>query len=206
MRKILLVEDELNIRENVAALLSMSGYEVNDVASVAEALEAIKTFTPDLILCDIVMPGAHGYILLQTLQNSEKLKNTPFIFLTAKAELSDIRKGMNLGADDYITKPFKQEELIQAINTRLQKLRVRKVTSGDELNILKSKLEKISDSELRVLRLLGEGKSSTIIAQELFVSYKTVQNHRSNMVRKLDYSGYNALYNFAVKCKAAGLI
>jgi FixJ family two-component response regulator len=206
MTKILLVEDEDNIRQNVATLLTLNDFYVHSVSSVEGALEELKIFTPDLILCDIIMPGAHGYVLLQTVQKIPALKAVPFIFLTAKSDLEDIRKGMNLGADDYVTKPFKQEELITAINLRLKKAEDFRLKLNPEAHDFRTKLKTLSIAETRVLKLLADNKNSHEIGQTLFISFKTVQNHRSNMVRKLQFKGYNALHSFATKCKALGLL
>jgi DNA-binding NarL/FixJ family response regulator len=206
MAKILLVEDEDNIRDNISTLLTMTGFSVKATASVEEALAELRSFTPDLILCDVIMQGAHGYILLQTLQKMPDLNNVPFIFLTAKAELSDIRKGMNLGADDYITKPFKHEELVEAINTRLKRVKEVRPVFNPEAETLSKTLQVISKSEIRILKMLAENKSSLEISKQLFISLKTVQNHRSNMVRKLSLSGYNALHHFATQCHAYNLL
>ncbi len=119
--KILVIEDNIDVRENIEELLQLSGFKVttaeNGKIGVAKALEE----TPDLILCDIMMPEMDGYGVLRILSNNPSTMNTPFIFLTAKAEKDDFRKGMGLGADDYITKPFDDVELLDAIDIRLKK-------------------------------------------------------------------------------------
>ena len=121
MKKILIIEDNDDLRENTSEMLNLSGYEIicaaNGKAGVEKALEVY----PDIILCDIMMPGIDGYAVLQILQKNELLKEVPFIFLSAKSERSDFRKGMELGADDYLTKPFSANELLTAIETRLKK-------------------------------------------------------------------------------------
>jgi CRP-like cAMP-binding protein len=121
MKKILIIEDNLDVRENLAEILMLSGYEAitaeNGKAGVERALEA----QPDLILCDIMMPELDGFGVLHILSRQAKTSDIPFIFLTAKAEKDDFRKGMSLGADDYITKPFDDMQLLQTIEARLQK-------------------------------------------------------------------------------------
>lgn len=122
MKKILIVEDDVGIRETLNDLLEFSGYEVKVSCNGKEGFEQIIAFKPDLVLCDINMPILNGYELLGALNQrmSDELVPT-FIYLTAKLDKSDIRKGMNLGADDYITKPFDFNELIEIIKLRLEK-------------------------------------------------------------------------------------
>lgn len=121
MKKILLIEDNAEIRENMAEILDLAGYEVytaeNGMVGVASAIKE----KPDLILCDIMMPVLDGYGVLHMIQKNPELQNVPFIFLTAKSERNEIRKGMEMGADDYITKPFDGTELLNAIEARLRK-------------------------------------------------------------------------------------
>lgn len=121
MTKILLIEDDLVLRENTAELLELSDYEVITGKNGKEGISLIKTHLPDIVICDIMMPVLDGYGVLKALSEDEKTKYIPFIFLSAKIKRSDIRKGMNLGADDYISKPFTEEELIGAIESRLAK-------------------------------------------------------------------------------------
>ncbi|MEP7232497.1 MAG: response regulator [Ginsengibacter sp.] len=122
MRTILLIEDNDDIRDNTAEILELSNYKVivaeNGKAGVEKALE----HAPDLIICDIMMPVLDGYGVLHAVHKNDRIKNTPFIFLTAKSERDDFRKGMELGADDYITKPFDGTELLNAVDSRLKKL------------------------------------------------------------------------------------
>lgn len=119
--KILVIEDNIDVRENIEELLQLSGYNVataeNGKVGIAKALEDI----PDLILCDIMMPEMDGYGVLRILSNNASTMNIPFIFLTAKAEKDDFRKGMGLGADDYIVKPFDDVDLLNTIEMRLKK-------------------------------------------------------------------------------------
>lgn len=123
MIKILLVEDNEEIRENTREILELANYQITTAANGKEGYaEALKE-TPDLIICDIMMPVLDGYGLLHLISKNENLKSIPFIFLTAKTERGDFRKGMEMGADDYITKPFTDIELLNAIESRLQKMK-----------------------------------------------------------------------------------
>ena len=121
MKKILLIEDNDLIRENTAEILELANYKVITAANGKIGVEMALQHMPDLIICDIMMPVLDGYGVLHAVQKNETIKNTPFIFLTAKTERNDFRKGMESGADDYITKPFDGTELLNAVDTRLKK-------------------------------------------------------------------------------------
>ena len=116
---ILIVEDEKKIPENMVALLTINDYEVLSVSSVAEALDCLKTFIPHIIFCDVIMPVAHGYVLLETIRNTPDLRHIPLVFLSAKSEKADIDKAMDMGATAYITKPFKFTDLVNTVNSIL---------------------------------------------------------------------------------------
>ena len=122
MKKILLIEDNDDIRSNTAEILELANYEVEVAENGKRGVEKALEFLPDLIICDIMMPELDGYGVLHAIQRNETIKNTPFIFLTAKTERSDFRKGMEQGADDYITKPFDGTELLNAVDGRLKKV------------------------------------------------------------------------------------
>lgn len=121
MKKILIIEDNEDVRENTADILELSNYNVSTAENGKIGLKKIKQFLPDIIICDIMMPELDGYEVLQNLNKNNKTASIPFIFLTAKSEKTEIRKGMNLGADDYLTKPFSENELLEAIECRLKK-------------------------------------------------------------------------------------
>jgi CRP/FNR family transcriptional regulator, cyclic AMP receptor protein len=122
MKKILLIEDNEDVRSNTAEILELSNYEVIVADNGKNGIEKAIQNEPDLIICDIMMPVLDGYGVLHAVHRNEAIKNTPFIFLTAKTERSDVRKGMELGADDYITKPFTGTELLNAVDSRIKKL------------------------------------------------------------------------------------
>ena len=124
--KILLIEDNLEIRENTSEILSLANYKVVTAENGKIGVDLAQRELPDIIVCDIMMPELDGYGVLHILNKKPETANIPFIFLTAKTERSDMRKGMNLGADDYLTKPFKDIDLLDAIEMRLQKHSIRK--------------------------------------------------------------------------------
>lgn len=119
--KILLIEDDLDVRENVAEILELSDYEVYTAINGVEGVKMANEVNPDLIICDVMMPEMDGYSVLYTLAKNPDFVHVPFIFLTAKVEKEDQRKGMRLGADDYLTKPFDSTELLFTVETRLKK-------------------------------------------------------------------------------------
>lgn len=170
MKSILLIEDNEDLRENTAEILELSNFKVHTAENGKEGVRMAKKLMPDLIVCDIMMPELDGFGVLFALSKDVDTANIPFIFLTAKSEKSDIRKGMNLGADDYLVKPFDEMELLDAIETRLKK--------SEKLHIQRQEQHKSLDSiakeahDLDDLRKLSEGvvyknyKKKTIIFSE----------------------------------------
>jgi len=122
MKTILLIEDDRALRENTEELLELSGYTMITAPNGKIGIQTAKEKLPDLIVCDIMMPEVDGYGVLKELSSNEKTKHIPFIFLSAKTEHKEIRRGMDLGADDYLTKPFEEEDLVNAIESRLAKV------------------------------------------------------------------------------------
>lgn len=121
MKKILVIEDNPEVRENTNEILELAGYNVITAPNGKVGVELAQKENPDLIICDIMMPELDGYGVLHILNKKAETAGIPFIFLTAKTEKTDIRKGMNLGADDYLTKPFDDTDLLNAIEARLKK-------------------------------------------------------------------------------------
>ncbi|MFT6000699.1 MAG: CRP-like cAMP-binding protein [Neolewinella sp.] len=124
-QRLLIIEDNEEVRENLAEILELYGYQTATSRNGLEGVKACIQDPPDMILCDIMMPELDGYGVLNLLSENERTAGIPFIFITAKTETEDIRRGMILGADDYITKPFYKDELLQVIRTRLKKAGVR---------------------------------------------------------------------------------
>ena len=121
MKKILVIEDEQIIRENILKLLKAEGFDVTGAENGAQGLNAAVSNLPDVIICDVMMPELDGYGVLMALRANPVTATLPFVFLTGKAERSEMRQGMELGADDYLTKPFTKAELVGAISSRLKK-------------------------------------------------------------------------------------
>lgn len=121
MKRILLIEDNIEVRENTSEILSLANYEVITAENGKIGVDLAQREKPDLIICDIMMPELDGFGVLHILGKKPETARIPFIFLTAKTEKDDIRKGMTLGADDYLTKPFDDTDLLNAVETRLRK-------------------------------------------------------------------------------------
>ena len=122
MKKILIIEDNNEIRENIGEILELADYEAVLAENGKVGVELAMNKNPDLIICDIMMPELDGYGVLHILSKKKSTASIPFIFLTAKAEKADMRKGMGLGADDYLTKPFDDTELLDSIEARFKKV------------------------------------------------------------------------------------
>ena len=174
MKRILLIEDDSVLRENTAELLELSNYKVITAPNGKIGIELALNSQPDIIICDIMMPIQDGYDVLETLSKKEATKYIPFIFLSAKTERKDIRKGMNLGADDYITKPFEEEELISAIESRLAKAAILKEERETNDNTLPN-----DDGEIRTLNDLKnffDDNGNNIQFKKDKIIYKEGQN------------------------------
>lgn len=206
---ILVIEDETLLRENIAEIIGHFGFRVISVPSGEEAIKVMKECTPDIIICDIMLPEIDGYEVFARVKQMPKLTHTAFIFLTAKSTRSDTRTGMNMGADDYLTKPFTKEELINSVRARLEKLSIMRQGSLEkDMFVDEAAYEKIinlTKRERKVLDEIAEGYTTPQIAKKLFVSKKTIENHRVNISRKLNLTGPNSLISFALRLKVQNL-
>jgi CRP-like cAMP-binding protein/CheY-like chemotaxis protein len=157
-KKVLIIEDNNDIRENIVEILELAGYKVYAANNGKTGVDLAVKNTPDIILCDIMMPELDGYGVLYMLNKYPETAAIPFIFLTAKAERVDLRKGMEMGADDYLTKPFDDMELLTAIESRLRKKDAQETfysKSLDKLNNLVSKNDGLSELK----KIIQERKS-----------------------------------------------
>lgn len=148
MTNILIIEDEDKIRTSLKRILEFSDFDVVDAPNGRVGLEMAAKDSPDLILCDIMMPDMNGHQVLQALNNNNQTTNIPFIFLTAKSDISEIREGMDLGADDYLTKPVKTETLLNCIRTRLDKQQKQKQQSDAKLDAVRTTISRSMPHEL----------------------------------------------------------
>lgn len=142
-KKILVIDDDKNIREDLKSSLELHNFEVVTALDGEDGLEKLKTSDPDLIVCDILMPKINGLELLELVHKNDQLINIPFIFLTGKTKMDDLREGMELGADDYLPKPFDTDKLIQIINKRLDLSNIKTENIKKKVNVI---LENITKS------------------------------------------------------------
>src|SRR6266478_9525015 len=187
MKKILVIEDELEMRRNITALLRYKDYEQIAAENGRVGVEMARREKPDLILCDVMMPELDGHGVLRALQADANLALIPFIFLTAKGEKDDLRSGMNLGADDYLTKPVANNELDQAIEARLrrsqqQAKREFKADFSSAEPLLKLGL---TPRAAEALLWLSQGKTNPDIATILGITESTVKKHVQEMFERL---------------------
>ncbi|MCA0932772.1 response regulator [Lutimonas saemankumensis] len=134
-KKILIIEDDTIVRENTTEILQLANYEVISAENGKIGIEKASFFKPDLIICDILMPDLDGYGVLQILMRNKSLQKIPVVFMSAKTKHEDIRRGMDLGASDYITKPFEESELLSAVATRLKRKEIYERNINEENRI-----------------------------------------------------------------------
>lgn len=194
MIKILIVEDEPQMRKNMATVLKMEGYQVSTAENGREGVDIAQREMPALVLCDVMMPKLDGYGVLAELRKDERTARIPFIFLTAKGEKADLRHGMNLGADDYLTKPADIDDLLTAIAARLA--RCGDFTQGGGPNFespqpLMAKLG-LTPREAEVLLWVAQGKGNSEIGLILSTSESTVKKHLEHVFEKLSVENRGA--------------
>lgn len=179
MSTILLIEDDTALRENTAELLELSGFTVvtapNGKIGIEKALEII----PSIIVCDIMMPEVDGYGVLEHLSTEEKTTHIPFIFLSAKTEHKEIRRGMDLGADDYLTKPFEEEELISAIESRIAKAKL-VASLGNDIQSLSVTEDSSALRNLNELKNFFDDNGEILTFKKNTIIYK--EGHNSNKI------------------------
>ena len=187
MNKILVIEDEPEMRRNLATILKLERYQPLTAENGRVGLQLASKERPDLILCDVMMPELDGYGVLRALRQDPALALTPFILLTAKGEKQDLRSGMNLGADDYLTKPVAKADLLQAIAARLrrseqQAQREFKPDFSSYRPLLKLGL---TPRAAEVLLWVAQGKTNADIAVILGISESTAKKHLLEIFEKL---------------------
>lgn len=162
MSTVLVIDDEPEILENVVDLLEIEGFEPVATEDAEDGIELAKTHRPDLIVCDVMMPDLSGHDVLQAIRSVDGLQTTPFIFLTAKSTPDDMREGMTLGADDYLTKPFRAAELVSAVKTRLKRHRTFARQREQRLNELRRSMSTALPHEVRTPLVAIQGYAEVI--------------------------------------------
>ncbi|HMI66367.1 MAG TPA: response regulator [Cyclobacteriaceae bacterium] len=165
--KIMVIEDNVEMCENIASILTLGRYEVSTANNGKRGIEMVQQGQPDLILCDIMMPDLDGYGVLHILSKDPTTANIPFVFLTAKTEQRDFRAGMNLGADDYITKPFDGLELLNVIELRLKKNDLIKTTFKNNITDINDFFSKTK--QLPEFQKLSDHRRSKVYKKKEFV-------------------------------------
>ena len=199
MKSVLVVEDQIEMLESIQTILEMEGYRVLTASHGRAGLQMAREHNPDLILSDVMMPEMNGYDLLRELRATSGLESTPFIFMTALAESTDMRRGMNLGADDYLTKPVSRESLLETIVARFarqlaqQPPRDRQKAFRPDFSSPQPLVDrlKLTPREAEVLLLVSQGKSNGDIAVILGMAEKTVKKHLTHVFEKLGVEGRN---------------
>lgn len=133
MYRIIVIEDDEIIRENIMDILTLNSFQVEGYQDGSTALQHLEIKRADLILCDIMMPGIDGYEVLRKLKSNKKTSEIPFVFVTARAERSDMKKGLELGANGYLIKPFSMQALLKMINQHLAVSRIKQEDNNDIL-------------------------------------------------------------------------
>jgi DNA-binding NarL/FixJ family response regulator len=187
MKKILVIEDEPEMRRNLTTLLRYKGYQPIEAENGRVGLALAQREKPDLVLCDVMMPELDGHGVLQALRQNVELAAIPFIFLTAKGEKDDLRSGMDLGADDYLTKPVVNAELVRAIETRLRRSQQQAQREFKADFSSAEKLQKfgLTPCATQTLLWLAQGKTNPDIATILGVTESTVKKHVREIFEKL---------------------
>lgn len=180
MKRILVIEDERSVLENIVEVLQTEGFDVRGVDNGREGVNVALEFDPDLVVCDIMMPDFNGHDVLMALRTDSRTATLPFIFLTALATRSAMRRGMELGADDYLTKPFTPDELVAAVNSRLNKQAIIDSQHTSQMEQLRSDIIYALPHELRtpLTGLLG-------CAEFIHMDYKTIDREEMRNIAEI---------------------
>ena len=199
MKKILVIEDEAETLENLVLMLEMEGFKPLSAANGRAGLALARRELPDVILCDVSMPEMDGYGVLESLRADSATVSIPFIFLTAKGDKKDLRTGMNLGADDYLTKPASAEEVLSALSARLDRHREKEQAAMSKVE-LKPNFDSakplealgLTPREAEVLLWIAQGKSNAEIGTILGCAENTVKVHIARIFEKLGFENRNS--------------
>ncbi|MGE3311721.1 MAG: response regulator [Limisphaerales bacterium] len=182
--RVVVIEDEPEMRRNIVRLLKLEGYDPAEAPTGEAGIDLVRERRPDLVICDVMMPGIDGHEVLRTLRADPQLRSVPLIFLTARADKTDRRGGMNLGADDYITKPFSNDDLLAAIAARLERATQTSrsgfapdFSSPEPLIALG-----LSPREAEVLLWVAQGKTNPEVGSILGISEETVKKHMKQVL------------------------
>ena len=203
-RRLLLIDDDPNLILLVKDYLEFRGYEVITAENGREALEVLEQETPDMIICDVMMPEMDGYSLVSAIRQDPKTSWIPVLFLSAKGQSQDRVKGLNIGADVYMVKPFEPEELVAQVESSLKQasrlIQHKDSKGGDSTTKIQVPFDvELTPTELRVVQFVARGMANREIAEELKVSQRTIESHVSNMLGKTGLHNRTELARWAIE-------
>jgi DNA-binding NarL/FixJ family response regulator len=206
-KKLLLVDDDPNLVLLVKDYLEFRGYEVTAANNGREALDSLEKNVPDMIICDVMMPEVDGYGFVADLRKRQDIGWIPVLFLSAKGQSQDRIKGLNLGADVYMVKPFEPEELVAQVESSLsQSGRIRQhadTGAPSETLIQVNPSVELTPTEIKVVQLVAKGLANKDIAQHMKLSQRTVESHVSNMLGKTGLNNRTELARWAIESRMA---
>ena len=202
-KRLLLIDDDPNLILLVKDYLEFRGYEVITAENGREALDVLETDVPDMIVCDVMMPEMDGYDFVSNVRENERTSWIPVLFLSAKGQAQDRVKGLNVGADVYMVKPFEPEELVAQVEASLkQAYRQRQQSTEGADNESKIQVPfdvHLTQTEMKVVQFVARGLANKNIADELNVSQRTVESHVSNMLGKTGLHNRTELARWAIE-------
>lgn len=208
-KQLLLIDDDPNLILLVKDYLEFRGYEVLTAENGREALDILERETPDMIICDVMMPEMDGYSLVEHVRKDARMSWIPVLFLSAKGQIQDRVKGLSTGADVYMVKPFEPEELVAQVESSLKqasRLMVHQPSKsgGDPANKIQVPFDvELTPTELKVVQFVARGMANREIAEELKVSQRTIESHVSNMLGKTGLHNRTELARWAIENQMA---
>jgi DNA-binding NarL/FixJ family response regulator len=206
-KKLLLIDDDPNLILLVKDYLEFRGYNVDTAENGREALELLDNLVPDMIICDVMMPEMDGYTLVKHIREEPVTNRIPVLFLSAKGQSQDRVKGLNEGADVYMSKPFEPEELVAQVESSLKQIKRwesgrHKSLDGAPTIVVPHNVE-LTPTETKVVQLVSKGMANREIAQQLNVSQRTIESHVSNMLNKTSLNNRTELARWAMETSMA---
>jgi DNA-binding NarL/FixJ family response regulator len=200
-KRLLVVDDDPNLVLLVKDYLEFRGYEVVAASNGLEALEVMRRLTPDLVICDVMMPEMDGYTFVQTLRSDRATDWIPVIFLSARGQTADRVRGLNTGADAYLVKPFEPEELVAQVEATLKRTeRLLQMQGAPVQPVIQLDREvELTPTETKVLQYVARGMSNREIAEVMGVSQRTIESHVSNMLAKTGLHNRTELARWAIE-------
>ena len=206
-KKLLLIDDDPNLILLVKDYLEFRGYNVDTAENGREALEVLDHLVPDMIICDVMMPEMDGYALVKHIREVPMTNRIPVLFLSAKGQSQDRVKGLNEGADVYMSKPFEPEELVAQVESSLKQIkrweqgRPKGIDGAPTIQVPHN--VELTPTELKVVQLVAKGMANREIANQLNVSQRTIESHVSNMLNKTSLNNRTELARWAIESSMA---